>query len=39
MPDIRGRIFLATKTGLRDATPPGPRSTKAWNGSRPTAST
>jgi hypothetical protein len=36
---IRDRIFLATKTGLRDRDAAWPRSTTAWSGSRPTAST
>ena len=39
MPGIRDRIFLATKTGRGTATPPGPRSTAAWSGCRPTTST
>ena len=39
MPRIRDDIFLATKTGLRDADRPGPRSTSPWSGSRPTTST
>jgi aryl-alcohol dehydrogenase-like predicted oxidoreductase len=39
MSDIRGRIFLATKTGDRLATTRGARSTPRSSGCRPTGST